>query len=638
MTERAGEQGPGHPRFRLPQASAARREGRGDLSLRRCPGLDLLPECHLVTRDIAGGEEQQRREVQGERRVPEERLRPQRRTEKQRGQHAPTGRREQRFRIGERDLAREPPQLRRAQGRGLSERGFGGPFREHRGDAFLGLRPGHVGERVRGQGDPQQPRHHEPARPRPRARIVPQAVEPVRAHHHEADDGEAGGARIEQVHQRRGEDRVVGGAHQQPGADRRGQAGLPVASDRGEQRAAEHRRAGEQPEAEGELAGQLARIERPERAERPRMAHPAQRQRRGEPGFRRHTDIRVADVLAEELDLGRQHRCRQTGAEQDARSERPQRLGPSRRSDAAVSGEQRAEKEREVGVRLQVAGVEHGGGGEGDPGDRVPRAGLPRVMEREPEPRIPSERGGHPRVAELHDLAAGELPRQRQPERQRRPDAEAPEEQEHAGAGDDEVQDARPVVGRLERQDRVAQPPDRIGPVDVRIGQERASAEGVRVPPRHLAAPHRRVDGALQRQVVDELVEDVVVVRDRASRGERLELRQQGRSDVQRCQERAAPERVPEEQESQQQLHHQEPGERSAGRTTACGLGRVHRHAIRRDRPRAGSVRTAAGRGAIRACGRRGRWRGRRSGPPASRRCACAGRRSSATRRSSRRS
>ena len=85
-----------------------------------------------------------------------------------------------------------------------------------------------------------------------------------------------------------------------------------------------------------------------------------------------------------------------------------------------------------------------------------------------------------------------------------------------AGAGDDEVQDARPVVGRLELQDRVAQPPHRIGPVDVRIGQERATAVGVRVPPRHLAALDRRVEGALQRQVVDELVEDVVVVRDRA--------------------------------------------------------------------------------------------------------------------------
>ena len=119
-------------------------------------------------------------------------------------------------------------------------------------------------------------------------------------------------------------------------------------------------------------------------------------------------------------------------------------------------------------------------------------------------------------MAELHDLAAGEFPRQRQPERQRRPDAEPPEEQEHAGAGDDEVQDARPVVGRFERQDRVAQPPHRIGPVDVCIGQERASAVGVRVPPRHLAALDRRMEGALQRQVVDELVEDVVVVRDRA--------------------------------------------------------------------------------------------------------------------------
>ena len=117
-------------------------------------------------------------------------------------------------------------------------------------------------------------------------------------------------------------------------------------------------------------------------------------------------------------------------------------------------------------------------------------------------------------MAKKEGEPAGKLVSEGKRERDCGFDPQAAQQEEHAETGNNAAKDEVPVVGEFEREKKVTREADGIGAIDVCICKQGTAAICVRIPPWNFAISIGIVDGVLKRQIVIELINNVMILWD----------------------------------------------------------------------------------------------------------------------------
>ena len=162
-------------------------------------------------------------------------------------------------------------------------------------------------------------------------------------------------------------------------------------------------------------------------------------------------------------------------------------------------------------MRLHAAGAENAGDkksrGKPRPATALPHRGVPG----DPQIRIVEKSAQHPGVHEEKRENAAKLIRQGQQHTTAPIKTEPSQQQKHSQPTDGKMQNQGPVVRRLKGKQKIKENADRVRSVAVSVRYQGRSAGSIGIPPRHFARAIRAVDGRLNRNVREELINDVMV-------------------------------------------------------------------------------------------------------------------------------